>query len=260
MKMPNVTGLVKVGKTFIQANRPEILFGGAIVATLTAVGLAAKGGYEAGQLVLEAEHPSTALKIPENPLTSKEKIQLTWLCYMPAMVSTVAAVGSTTGLHIVHLKDKKMMAQAGLAALEEVKASAKQYEKDVKEAISENATPKAAEKIEDAIEEKKINRLADQTMYTVQDAHTGRAFYSSESRVQEAINQVNNLLNKPSDVDLNYFYIQCGVPEIDRGDEIGWSGQNVHLKWDDTHLEDGRPARKFTFQPRPRKGFDTSDV
>lgn len=259
MKMPNVTGLMKVGKTFIQANRPEILFGAAITSTIVAVGLAAKGGYDARGIV-EAEEKKREAEVAP-PLTGKEKIQLTWLCYMPAMVSTVASLGSTTGLHIVHVKEKKLLAQAALAAIEEVKISAIEYEKDVKEAIKENATPKTAEKIEDAIEEKVVTRsIADGTLYTVQDAFTGRPFYSTESRIQQAVNEVNNLLNKPGDVDLNYFYIQAGVPEIDRGDEIGWSGQNVHLKWEDTHLEDGRPARKFIFQPQPRKGYDTSDV
>ena len=257
MKIPNITGLMKVGKTFILANRPEILFGASVTATIAAAVMAARGGYEARGIVDAEIARRDAAHEQEPALTTKEKVQLTWLCYMPAMVTTVSAVGATTGLHIVHIKDKKMMAQAGLAAIEELKTSAKEFEKDVKESIKENATPKTAEKIEGAIEEKKVVRsVADGTLYTVQDAYTGRPWYSTETRIQEAINQVNELLNKPGDVDLNYFYIQAGIPEIDRGDEYGWSGENVTLKWEDTHLEDGRPARKFIFRPAPQEGYE----
>lgn len=275
MKIPNVTGLMKVGKTFIMANRPEILFGASVVGTLVAVGAAAKGGYEARGIVekeradrafekMNNEWPQTYLEFSEKmdaepKLTSKEQIQLTWLCYMPAMVSTVAAVGSTTGLHIVHVKEKKLLAQAALAAIEEVKISANEYAEDVKEAAKETLTPKKQEELDNAIEEKQIQRgLADPTHYVVVDAYTGRPFYSTENRIQQAVNAVNELLNKPSDVDLNYFYIQAGVPEIDRGDEYGWSGQNLQVYWTDSHLEDGRPARAFKFHPQPRKGYDTT--
>ncbi len=261
MKIPNITGLVKVGKTFVQANRPEILFGASITATIASVILAAKGGYEARGIV-EAEKYQRFMDSENGDpgeFTVKEKIQLTWLCYMPAAVGTIGALGSTTGLHIVHVKEKKMLAASALAAIEEVKLSAKAYADDVKVAIEENTTPKTADKIEGAIEEKVVTRLiGDGSLYMVQDAYTGRPFYATESKIQSAINDVNELLNHNKDVDLNYFYIQAGVPEIDRGDEYGWSGKNVSIKWTDVHLEDGRPARQFTFNPQPRKGFDTS--
>jgi hypothetical protein len=271
VRIPNVTGLVKVGKTFIMANRPEILFGASITATLAAVGLAAKGGYEARGIVEDERMKRVASpeppfdtfldyyqefkeKAPEIPV--KEKIQLTWLCYMPAAITTITAVGSTTGLHIVHVKDKKMMAQAGLAALEEVKNSAKQYEKDVKEAIEENAGVKTEEKIKNAIEEKQESRINRDPLYSVRDARTGRTFLSTESRIQASINEVNHLLNNHKDVSVNDFYVWAGMPEVEGGDEIGWSGTFVSLTWGDDHDEDGTPVREYSFSPRPKEGFD----
>jgi hypothetical protein len=271
VKIPNVTGLVKVGKTFIMANRPEILFGASVTATLASVVMAAKGGYEARGIIDNARMKGVASpeppfdtyleykeefekKMPDLPL--KEKIQLTWLCYMPAAVTTITAIGSTTGLHIVHVKDKKMMAQAGLAAIEEVKNSAKQYEKDVKEAIEENAGAKTKEKIENAIEEKQEASSSRDPLYYVRDARTGRAFRSTESRIQASINEVNHLLNNHKDVSVNDFYVWAGVPEVEGGDEMGWSGTFVTLTWEDEHEEDGTPVREFSFSPRPKEGFD----
>lgn len=260
MKMPNITGLMKVGKTFIQANRPEILFGASVVTTVAAVGLAAKGGYEARGKVdkLEIERVMAG---NETPLTSKEKIQLTWLCYMPALTTTVAAVGSTTGLHLVHVKDKKMLAQAGLAALEEVKASAKQYEQDVKDAIAENTTPKKAEAIETAIDEKGQERVQNtdgvvEELYLVRDGRSGRDIWSNQTRIDEAVNQVNKVLAQQGDCELNTFYGAAGFELLfPEGDDWGWSGDFVSLQWKTETKDDGRPVRRFDFRKPPTPGF-----
>lgn len=265
MKIPNITGLVKVGKTFIQANRPEILFGASVIGTLATGFFAAKGGYEAGQKVLQAEFSDLDLTSEEGkatPLTSKEKIQLTWLCYMPAAIACVGAVGSTTGLHIVHVKDKKMMAQTALAALEEVKTSAKEYAKDVEDAIKENATPKTAEKIENDIEDRQAIRAASsddvvEDLYLVRDGLTGRDIWSNQHRIESAIIEVNNVLNGSGDVELNHFYRHAGFNNIPDGFNQGWSGSHVSLEWKETKRDDGRPVREFFFLPVPEKGYDS---
>lgn len=266
MKLPNITGLVKVGRAFVQANRPEILFGASIAATLGSVVLAAKGGYEAGQKVMKAEYPHLDLTLETQvPLTVKEKTSLTWLCYMPAAITTVTAVGSTTGLHIVHIKEKKALAQTALAALEEVKESAKQFEKEnlgilkdeeKSKILEERADPDGVAHVQNSDGE--ISEL-----FLVRDPVTGRDIWTNRARIEEAIVEVGNCVNGSDEASLNNFFEQAGYGRVDIGDQLGWSGVIPSISWNDLNgqpisgvRDDGRPFRGFRFLPDPEKGFD----
>lgn len=276
MNIPNLSSLknvVNLGKNVVKAYRPEILFATSVTGTLAAVALGAKGGYDARGRV--EEERMSRVDSPEAPydnlfeyvdlgcdlpdLSVKEKAALTWSCYTPAALATLGAVGSTTGLHLVHIKEKKQLAAAALVAIEEVKTSAKEYVEDLQDAVSENTTAKTQDKIDKAVEEKQEARaLVRDPLYYVQDARTGRPFLSTESRVQAAINEVNNLLTNNRDVDVNTFYVWANLPEIENGEEIGWnSGDFVTLRWSDTHLDDGTPVREFSFSPRPQENYDS---
>jgi hypothetical protein len=263
---------MKVGKTFIQANRPEILFGASITATVASVVLAAKGGYDARGKVADEEMERIMLKLPPeavvpleqavnddaNRLTTKEKARLTWLCYMPAAVTTVGALGSTTGLHLVHVKEKKMLAQAALAAIEEVKTSAKEFEKETLGILTDEEKSKILEKreAEDGTATIQNSDGEIEELYLVRDAKTGRDIWSNKARIEEALLELNNVMNGSGNCDLNYFYHQAGFGHIPDGFETGWSGELVTLEWKETVRDDGRPVRVFSFRNSPQKGYD----
>lgn len=269
MKIPNVGGVVRVfgaGKALVMAYRPEILFGASVVSTVSAVVLAAKGGYEARGIV-DAEQARRDAQEQSAPMTVKEKAQLTWLCYMPAAITTVGALGSTTGLHIVHIKEKKALAAAALMAIEEVRTEAKQYVDDVMEAIDESTTEKGKEKIQKALDEKpqpywmsdgEVNEK-----YLIRDPLTGRDIWASRAQIEEAIVEVGNKINGSGDCPLNEFWEQAGWGRLDLGEEMGWSGVIPSIEWTDQFgrpisgvRDDGRPWRGFRFLPEPEKGFD----
>lgn len=267
--LPNITGVLKVGKTFLLAHRPELLLGTSITATIGSVVLAAKGGYEAGQKVTIEEHRHLDLFDPQDTertfLDTKDKVRLTWPCYVPAAVATVGALGATTGLHIVHIKDKKAMAAAGLAAIEEVKASAQQYAKDVQDTLDDSLTEKQKEKVQNNLDERRADAGRSlepfagdgevTEMYLVRDGRTGRDIYSNATVIEDAINEVNNVINGQGNCDVNTFYSFAGFNTLADGEEYGWSGALVTLDWKGVIRDDGRPVREFTFRPAPEKDF-----
>jgi hypothetical protein len=257
VKLPNITGLVKVGKNFIMTYRPELLLGAAVTTSIGGAVLAAKGGYEARGIVDAAEAEKG------EKLEVKEKIQLTWLCYMPAALTTTTAVGSIAGLHLVHIKDKKAMATAALAAIDEVKNSAKAFEQELTEVLA----PDEKEDIQGRIMEKNadpetgIARMQNtdgeiEEFYLVRDGKTGRDIWSNQHRIEDAVIEVNNVINGSDSVELNHFYRHAGFGLVPDGYELGWSGALLSLEWDTTVRDDGRPVRQFTFRPKPEKGFD----
>jgi hypothetical protein len=257
VKLPNFKGLAVLGKAVVAAHKPEILFGTSIVSTVSAVVLAARGGYKSGIQV--AEHV-VGSEIDTSVVPVKEKIQLTWINYLPAAGATGAALGSTTGLHLVHIKEKKALAAAALMAIDEVRTQAESYKDEVLEIVGDSSkTHEEKEKEVTEASDRLLSPMVDaDQLYLVRDELTGRSFYATENKIQNAVNEVNSLLNT-RDVDLNTFYVWAGVPEIQDGEEIGWNNRDfITVKWEDSHLADGRPVRAFTFRPKPKSGYDVS--
>ena len=256
MNIPNITGLVKVGKTFLLAHRPELLLGTSITATIGAVVLAAKGGYEA-RGILDEQWPHDL-----EDVSLKTKAQLTWHCYVPAAVTTVGALGATTGLHLVHVKEKKALVAAGLAAIEEVKTEAKEFQKELEEVLS----PEQKEELQDRIfqaesdEDGVVRRTSSdgevEELYLVRDAKTGRDIWSNKTRIEDALVVVNDHIARQGDCELNTFYSLAGYNLIPDGDDWGWSGEFVELQWGVDTRDDGRPVRTFSFHASPTKGYD----
>lgn len=258
IKLPNIKGLVSIGKAFTMAHRPELLFGASVVSTVGAVVAAAKGGYESGRQMERME------KHEERIIPVKEKIQLTWMNYLPAAGLTGAALGSTIGLHLVHVKEKKAMAAAALMALDEVKTEAKEYTDRILNAVDETVDEKTQEKIRDAamdpdgdgvIQLQNSNHEVEE-LYLVRDAKTGRDIWSNERRIDEAVLAINNFIAKHGDCDLNSFYSNAGFETTPDGDDWGWSGDFIELKWDSAVRDDGRPVKRFAFRTAPEKGYD----
>lgn len=255
MKLPNIGGLVGVGRAFVMANRPEILFGASVVSTIAAVVAAAKGGYEARGIVDQAQLDRV------EPLTLKEKANLTWLCYLPATGLTAGALGSTTGLHIVHVKEKKQLAAVALLAIDEVKKEAKQYEQALHEAgMTIKDDPKS---LEAAADEKGVAKVLGtdgeiDERYLIRDGKTQRTIWSNKRLIDEAVIECNEQLSPggEGDCELNFFYTQAGFANIPDGGDLGWSGEKLSLSWKNTVLDDGRPVREFAFRPAPRPALD----
>jgi hypothetical protein len=278
IKLPNINGIVKVGKNFIMAHRPELLLGAAITSTLGSTILAAKGGYEARGIidaermkrVASPEPPfDTFLEYHEEfiakaePIPVKEKIQLTWLCYMPAAITTTTSLASISGLHLVHVKEKKALATAALAAIEEVKEEGKRY---LKEETVGSMTTEEKEKILDERAKSgesavvKYNDGEIEERYLVRDGRTGRDIYSNQRRIEEAILTVNNYIARHGDCDINSFYENAGFDTTLDGEDWGWSGTWVDLVWDTTVRDDGRPVRRFVFRAAPKEGYNLTNA
>jgi hypothetical protein len=267
--LPQAKGLVVLGKAAIMAHRPELLFGASVVSTVSAAVLGAKGGYEARGIVDAEQERRDKEKLEETQgalvahrLTTKEKANLTWHCYWPAAAATLAGVGSTTGLHIVHVKEKKQLAAMALLAIDEIK-------KEAAEEIEKHSGPLNPSQQDKVLEEKAkrnkdgVAKIEDsdgviEELYLVRDAKTGRDKWSSEQRIEDAALQVNNRIAKDGDCELNEFYSHAGYELTPDGDDYGWSGDFVELRWDTIVKDDGRPVRRFHFKTEPKEGFDSA--
>lgn len=261
MKIPNPSGLLNLGRAFVSANRPELLFGASIVSTVSGVILAARGGYKSGYTV--AEEDIKRQVVGQEKMQPKEIANLTWLNYLPAAGVTLGALGSTTGLHLVHVKEKRQLAAMALMAVEQVKNDAEVYKKDILESVGlaqsddEKELDKASKKSSLA---KVVNSDGEiEEYYLVRDRRTGRDIYSNKLRVEDGLLELNRGLMDEG-MDLNTFYGYAGFGAIPDGENLGWNaGERVELKWLTRDIrDDGRPTRPFTFHPEPTENYDAS--
>lgn len=264
MQMPNFAGLIKVGKTFVAANRPEILLATSLVSSVGSVILAARGGYKARGIVDAAEAERG------EEIDVKEKIQLTWLCYMPAAIATTTSVGSIGGLHLVHVKEKKAIATAALAALEEVKKEAKEFEKQNLGVVSEEEKDKILSERADKTPVGEAGHSHVQNsdgeieeLYLIRDPFTGRDIWSNNRRIEEAALQLGYMVNGSESASVNNFFDVAGYGRLESMEKLGWSGTIPDIRWTDENgqpicgvRDDGRPWRGFRFVPNAKEGFD----
>lgn len=263
--------LVGLGRTFVIAYRPELLLGASLTATAATGVLAAKGGYEARGIVDSAEANQRArIESGEqgvNPtLTLKEKANLTWHCYWPAAAASLTAMGTTTALHIVHVKEKKALAAAALMAIDEVK-------QDAQEQIEKLTGPLTPEQQQKALEEKDKKKTGEvkvqntdgevEELFLVRDPETHRDIWSNRARIEEAMAETAAMVNGSDCASVNNFFEKAGYGRTRRGEELGWSGALPSVSWADENglpiagvRDDGRPYRGFRFLPTPTQGYD----
>lgn len=265
MHIPDIGRLVSLGKAVVMANRPEILLGTAIASTLGSVVLAAKGGYESGKQVLMEDIDRESRG--DLPLSLQEKTLLTWQNYIPAAGAYIAGVGSTVGLHWIHVKEKRAIVATGLAAVEEVRANSQTYINDIKESVEKNSTPKTRDKIIEDVNLVTADRNGGilrewsdgviTEMYLVRDAKSGRDIWSNQAMIDQAVNELNAHIIHEGEASLNTFYEAAGFPRNDDGEDFGWNGGvELALQWTNSSRSDGRPVREFKFRDEPEKNFD----
>jgi hypothetical protein len=258
VKIPNPAGLFALGRTIISTNRPEILFGASIVSTVSGVILAARGGYKSGYTI--AEEDIKRQVIGQDKLEVKDIAKLTWINYLPAAGMTLGAVGSTTGLHLVHVKEKKQLAAATLMAVEQIRKDADQYKKEVLESVglAKSEDPKELQRVANKSGiAKVVTRDGEvEELYLIRDMKTQRDFWSNKNRIEDALIETNKRLGL-EDVELNYFYTTAAIGAIPEGDNLGWNaGTYLGLEWDLVSRDDGRPVKTFLFSPEPSSGWD----
>lgn len=287
MKIPNITGFTKVvgiGKAFVMANRPELLFGASVVSTVASVVLAAKGGYEAGQKVSHEEIERITQNLSDGamkeyeffvqevaPLTFQEKAALTWKSYIPAAAATVTALGSTTGLHLVHVKEKKALATAGLAALNEAREEIQAFKEKAIELI-EDETKTVEEKKEEleALEADDVDWTSEVFLrdgkYLFLDDYSGRTFESNRELVRRASEVLVGEIQRHGKANLNLFYDEIGISETQMGLDSGWAREDVEgfggsgnaefIKFGVSELPTGESAVAIWFPIAPTTDYD----
>lgn len=205
-------------------NAPAILTGVAAVGTLTTALLAAKAGYKAADLIRQYE------QVRDDPIdgpyvtTPKEKLQIAWPLFMPAV--GVGALTLTCVIGANHVQGKRAAALAGAYSLSE-----KAF-REYRDKVIEQTSPAKEQKVRDAVaqdqatkDEPRISEIViqDTQDWACYEALSGRYFTTSVEKINQATNTFNKKLLDEMYGSLNDYWDLLGLPGTTMGEELGWT-------------------------------------
>lgn len=247
----NLNHTIRTAKSVITANSPVLLVSAAVVGAVTTGILAAQAGYKARGIIDAEEAARTAL--PESqPLTFQDKTKLTWLCYAAPAVTGISTVSSIVGLHLVHVK--KFAGLAGLYAVTAGKLD------DARDKAEELLGTKKSQTLNDALGQKAVDAhpivnneviITGEATELMFDELSGRYYMGSVPMVEQAVAKTNIRLAKDGDRCLNEFYDDLGIPPIPMGTQLGWSGEDIDVRFGSVQTSDGRSAVSVSFRKEP---------
>lgn len=247
----------RVGKVAAD-NSPAILSAIGVTGTLSAAYLAAKGAFQASEVIREAQAEQDEAE-QGHPLTTQEKFDLTWKLYVPAAACVV--LSATAIICANRISDRRTAALA--SAYSVVEKSYNEYRTKTTEKVGK----KKEQEIRDDIAQDRrdahpitkttlvVNSKGDTLCY---DMWTDRYFTSDMESLRKAMNDFNQQVINDTYQPLSEWYHLVGLPSTSHSDEIGWDTDKLmDLDFSGTLSEDGTPCIAVDFRVKPNPRFST---
>lgn len=247
-----IAHVAKRAEKFVSVNSPAILTGAAIAGTLATAYLTGKAAFKAAEVIHDYEWDTT----PIVRTTLKEKINLTWTFFLPAIGTGALTV--TSIFFANRISSKRAAAMATAYAISE-----KAYT-EYREKIVEKLGAVKEQKARDEVAQDQFTRdSAKNTLVVTADgevlcheAFSGRFFKSSMEEIKAARNTINHQINNFGYASLTEFGDILGLERTDVSDELGWpQDQNVELEFTTVMDNQGKPALSFRYNPQPSSGY-----
>lgn len=259
----SLSEVAKNVEKFAITNSPAILTGLAVTGALTSAVLAGKASFKAAELIAEAQNEldqSNLITLEQDVLETKEKVQLVWTLYIPAVGACV-----TTVIAIVAANQIGTRRTAAMAAAYSVSEKAfGEYREKVVTKMGE----KKEQVVRDEIAQDRVDRnpasqnqlvMIGDSEVLCYDQFSGRYFNSSMETIKKAQNDLNFKILNEGYASLNDFYEEIGLEYISAGDEFGWSSdKKLEVSISTVLSTDQRPCLAIDYYTRPFKDYNIS--
>ena len=249
-----MNNLLNHSKLFLKRNSSTILtcVGGA--GTIATAVLAVKATPKAMKLLDRAKEEKG------EDLTKVEMVKVAWKPYIPAIITGASTLACIFGANILNKRQQAALTSA-YALLDN---SYKEYKKKAGELYGEDADQRIREEIaKDKYVEEDISVSDNKQLFY--DQFSRRYFESTTADVIRAEYEMNRRLSTFSGVYLNEFYELLGIPSVNYGDHLGWSGAEIYdMCWeswlDFIHekviMDDGLECMIISFSIDPTFSFE----
>lgn len=246
--MGKMTAFFRTTHKLLNDNSPTILTALGVAGLVGTVVAAVKATPAAVRDIMDAESERT------EPLTSREKVTLTWKHYIPA-----AAIGSITGLCIISSNSINSRRNATLISLYTLTdKTLGEYREKVVSILGEQKE----QKVRDALAQDQVNSSPNQEIVIFGsgnvlcfDTLTGRHFESNVEKIRKAENDVNRQCINDMYASQNDFYRLIGLPAIAIGEEVGWTTDNPIDVTFSSVLSENKPVLAINYVRQPKIGY-----
>lgn len=262
--MKNLQGLAKQAEKFASDNSPAILTALGLTGVLTTAYLSGKASFKAYDVLEEArKQKSWELTNQDDspmPFTNKEKFQLLWKLYIPAVASATLTCGAIVLAN--RIGTRRTAAMTAAFTLSERAYS--EYKDKVTETIGKNK----AKKIRSDIAQDGVTRddqrgqpaliITGEGTVPCKDAWSSQYFVSSMEDIKKAQNDTNWEVLNHGYASLTDFYMKVGggLEATKDSDNIGWNSDKLMEVYFDTALSDKNgPVLVMDFAVAPIRNF-----
>lgn len=262
MKQQIILFMKKTGNILVK-NAPHIFTGLAVGGVISTIALAIKAQRDADDIYDEAvqehiEHYELELSKDEeaefDPFTLKQRLQMTWKCYIPTALSAATTIGFIIASDTVNTK--RMTAISALYA-----ASQKTIE-EYKSAAKEIVGDRTSEKIRDKMAENALsNHPVDEALIADTghghtlcfDTMTARYFWSDANYIMASRNEFNARLLIDNQMSLNEWYDYINLDSCALGDYVGYQSNDLmQLSFSSRLASNGTPCLVLCYDNEPK--------
>lgn len=255
-------------------NSPAILSAIGVTGTLATAYLAAKGAFQAAPILEEKENEradenrakdyeaNPDLKHdpnyqPDSELTTQEKVEATWKCFVPAAVS----IGVTITAIIFAAQVNERRNAALMSAYSVVEKSYGEYRAKT---ISKVGKTKE-QAIRDELAQDRVSENPPRQSEVIiiaegknlcRDSFTGRYFNTDMQTLRKVENDINFEIRNQGYASLSDVWDRLGLVHTSGSDDLGWNGdRQFEMKISTTLSDQNQPCFSIEFFPPPAPKF-----
>lgn len=243
---------------FVTDHAPAILTAMGVAGLISTAVLTARATAQAKDLLYVHEPDMYEHEIEKKALlTPREKVELTWHLYVPAVI-----IGSVSALCIIGSHTINVKRQAALMGLYSLADRAlTEYQNKAIEVVGEGK----AKAIEDLYAQHEVDHHPRQGQEPIKTGHgehlcfdiaTERYFTSSVERIKQTVYAIQEeLRTTDTHITVNEFYRRIGLPPVVLGDDTGWTSERIiHCTYTSTLDDNDWPCFVLNYRAGPIRG------
>ena len=258
----NLHGILARTQKMVADNSPAILTAIGVTGTITTAYLTGKATFMAAEMLADEQQARDirdARTQPNNVMTPRDKAQMVWKLYIPAVTTGVLTCICIVGANRIGTRRAAAVATAYAISQE----AFDEYKHKVVERIGD----KKEMAIRDEIAQDRVtrnppdDRIAGQIvtgdgMVLCHDAYSGRYFASNMEKLRKAENDITKQILADGSASLSNFYNNVGLPQTSISDDVGWNHEEpCVLGFSSVLTPDNRPCLSYDFQVSPIRDF-----
>lgn len=241
---------------FASDNSPAILTAVGVVGTLTTAYLTGKAAFKAAQILDDRE--TEIIRDDDKPLSSQEKVYLTWKLFVPPAVAAGMTIACIIGANRIDAR----RASALVAAYAISERAIDDYKQKVVEKFGKGKEQSVRDEVaQDYVTKNppKPEMMAWQENGKTQlccDLFTGRYFFGDVETIRRSENDINYQILKSDYASLSDFYHRVGLDSTSMSDDFGWNTEHpLEIRISSALTPLGNSCVTFEFTVIPIRGY-----